>query len=1249
VVAVGVNADATAKTAIAAEDLLDALWFATLQSEMRRALSSKAVVSAADNEKQSAETADRTDAPNQDPEAPSDRDERKTQERLGLVPGFGGGSPNDGAIPLRVPGGEALPGALELARKLRPLKRRVPSRTRVYLDEAATARRIAEERVWIPVLYPAPARWLEAALLIDTNPSMRVWHKTAQELRTLLERQGAFRDVRVWTLDTANADSVALRTELGADRHIRELIDPAGRRLVLVVTDTMGSAWYSGAAAHQLVEWARMQPVALIQMLPEELWGQTALAGARRGQVRAPIPGFPTARLHFQPLSRASRRSRVTGLPMPILTLDPRYVALWAGMLAGRGGAWASGVLMPMTPITPPIKPSEDATPDQRIQVFQNIASRTAFELTQLLAAAPLFLPVMRLVQKVMLPASGQVHLAEFFSSELIRHDPILSETADPEQMQYEFLPGVREALLNQSRLPLIASVQDAVSKFIAERFGQSLDFQAYLRDPSQLPAVGVAESMRPFAIVMAEALRHFGQPYAEAVSAWRSTQPQLKPATGRQPDASNGATSGPIGVESPLQQGWATSVMVTPGAAPVLRRDLPANQPQLVVVPIDSSGTVRLNDELRQRLSLPPTLSQPSSGFYFAPGPYGATLAFLVTLAEPSEVRETIAVNLSGLLKTYQDRPYVRTWLPVMGREGGGLSRQESLDIILRAIGESGVTGRTDIYFVIATAPDIDALELIELRTRIEKAAGRPLHDVRGALSEAGITRPADAIVALFYRAAQLMLLQRPSHDNGRIKTRLPPLLALLETGSRQEPPSPAHALFQAWDTLAPGSFDRVMKRELPLLRTTVPEDSGAVIFSRDCAEALHIAVAKASDASVDLFHIGDALLEQAASRDAEQEKTGARRVLDGWNINPARLRDVFNSRLLQPPREAESPAHPGIHDWAVLVGVSRYREFPSLLYPERDAREFAEWIGSPTGGGVPRSQVVLLLSPGTVDEVNEAFLTVMKSVQQQRAGGWRRLYLCLLGHGVELPDGSQALLVGNASPVMLGAHVAGPAYADYFAASGYFQEVVLVMDCGREKMQILPLPPPLPPILAPNQSPTKQLTVYGPGIERSGASFMRTLVDGLRGGAAEPDGDITVVSLLRYLDRQGVRAFGENVAFRVNSERDWVLSHVELREPRADKSPAHAIIARRGVPELPDGTSRRIPSARDTSDRRAGLGVARTVAVTRFGYKFEIYFTDNAGKTISTVSRGQEAVAVSPGLSVMSCPPFQSIFAMS
>lgn len=148
-VAARVNADATAETAIAAEDLLDALWFAALQSQMRPAQSSKEAVSAANSEKQLSATSDPIDRPDQNLEAASDgdlsRDEGTTQERLELVPGAA--SPHDGAIPFRVPGGEALPGALELARKLRHLSRRVPSRTRFSLDEAATARRIAEERI----------------------------------------------------------------------------------------------------------------------------------------------------------------------------------------------------------------------------------------------------------------------------------------------------------------------------------------------------------------------------------------------------------------------------------------------------------------------------------------------------------------------------------------------------------------------------------------------------------------------------------------------------------------------------------------------------------------------------------------------------------------------------------------------------------------------------------------------------------------------------------------------------------------------------------------------------------------------------------------------------------------------------------------------------------------------------------------------------------------------------------------------
>jgi hypothetical protein len=89
------------------------------------------------------------------------------------------------------------------------LKRRVPSHTQSVLDEVATVQRIAEEKLWIPVMRPAPERWFELALVIDEAASMMLWKQTIQEFRQLLEQHGAFRDVRTWGLSTDLRGKVA--------------------------------------------------------------------------------------------------------------------------------------------------------------------------------------------------------------------------------------------------------------------------------------------------------------------------------------------------------------------------------------------------------------------------------------------------------------------------------------------------------------------------------------------------------------------------------------------------------------------------------------------------------------------------------------------------------------------------------------------------------------------------------------------------------------------------------------------------------------------------------------------------------------------------------------------------------------------------------------------------------------------------------------------------------------------------------
>ena len=93
---------------------------------------------------------------------------------------------SSGGVPLKVPVPSALRDPLSLAKALRPLKRKVDSYTKVDIDEVATATRIAEGKIRIPVLKSAPQRWLDLALVVEQNSNTVIWNQTLAEFQRLL-------------------------------------------------------------------------------------------------------------------------------------------------------------------------------------------------------------------------------------------------------------------------------------------------------------------------------------------------------------------------------------------------------------------------------------------------------------------------------------------------------------------------------------------------------------------------------------------------------------------------------------------------------------------------------------------------------------------------------------------------------------------------------------------------------------------------------------------------------------------------------------------------------------------------------------------------------------------------------------------------------------------------------------------------------------------------------------------------------
>ncbi|MFI6872232.1 FxSxx-COOH system tetratricopeptide repeat protein [Streptomyces sp. NPDC050400] len=441
-----------------------------------------------------------------------------TEHRPQLHASSGSGHPAGQlpALPVRSPGVRPLPGAAALGRALRPLRRRTASLTRMRLDEESTAARAADTDLWEPVMTPEDEPWLDLELVVDTGESMVLWDGAAGELRTVLRRVGAFRSVTVRWLEHTPDGGIRLRgtappwPAAGRDG---SRIRHSPRAACLVLTDSINSGWRSGAMDRLLRSWARTRPTALVQPLDRRLWHRTALRPVMVS-LRAFRPGAPNAELHST--------TDCPGPMIPVVELTPTALQMWSRLVARpESNAYTGYAVCPQAGRarrprpTPSAEPPRESLPSplDRVLAFRATASPQAFELAGYLSAAPLFLPVMRLVQRVMAPRTTPSHLAEVFLSGLLH--PVRAARQDPEATEFDFPKPVRALLLGSLHQQESRRVVSAVSDYLAEHSAAPYRFTATLADPAApLPRRISSESL-PFARVDAAVADALGGGFA--------------------------------------------------------------------------------------------------------------------------------------------------------------------------------------------------------------------------------------------------------------------------------------------------------------------------------------------------------------------------------------------------------------------------------------------------------------------------------------------------------------------------------------------------------------------------------------------------------------------------------------------------------------------------------------------------------------------------------------------------------------
>jgi len=262
-------------------------------------------------------------------------------------------------IPFKTPAGNALPGKLAISRSFRPLMRKVSSQKYMTFDEPATAHTIAETNTWMPVLRPERSRWLDVVLVVDESPSMVIWHETILELKELMERQGAFRNVQLWGVKYEEKEEfICLHEGLCFDRtpqqsrHPKELIDPANRRLILVISDCALSAWHDGTISKFLKAWHTTSRVSIVQMLPHYLWEQTGLRDAENVYFQNTSSGTVNSKLIIEPSPFLDQETLSDTLKFPVITLEDRSIYPWAKSLTGTPAIWIPCILLQLLPNT---------------------------------------------------------------------------------------------------------------------------------------------------------------------------------------------------------------------------------------------------------------------------------------------------------------------------------------------------------------------------------------------------------------------------------------------------------------------------------------------------------------------------------------------------------------------------------------------------------------------------------------------------------------------------------------------------------------------------------------------------------------------------------------------------------------------------------------------------------------------------------------------------------------------------------
>ncbi len=426
------------------------------------------------------------------------------------IPAYLPGSAEKGITAARkiaLPGPGALGHALEFTRSLKPFKRRHAAYHRREINLDATIFATAEAGRLVLVSAPGTERWFDLVLVADASSSMLVWRDTINDVERLMQQSGVFRSVSRWDL-LSDAGGMTVRDATGSMHGSARFVDPAGRRVVVVVTDGVDRVWYQRPVWLTLEQWGSAMPTVILQILSPPYWPDTGI-GEPSLMMRASAPGTANRqsvvrRAWWCEPDSVLDGPRETGpVAVPLMSLTAEGLGSWAEAVTSAS-RWLEGVSS-RTPRAEPAIDDSNISAAQRVQSFLARSSVGAQRLAHVLAAAPhLSLPLIRLLQHRLAPGTGVTELAEVFVNGLISEERSGSE-------RFAFRSGVRELLRRGMTAFDEWDLYLTATEHLSGSFGESSTqmLHALVVDPDGLEQLSDVD--RPFGSLIGDLSRRLG------------------------------------------------------------------------------------------------------------------------------------------------------------------------------------------------------------------------------------------------------------------------------------------------------------------------------------------------------------------------------------------------------------------------------------------------------------------------------------------------------------------------------------------------------------------------------------------------------------------------------------------------------------------------------------------------------------------------------------------------------------------